>query len=197
MSFCQTAPLLPSVTRQQNVTRSWWECSTSTAIAPICASDVMGQHNCHYSTVWGKQLKTLTLSTALDLKNWPQTTPSNRFLSQAQVLFQLLRAANGEYCLNTSQLDLVCHWATTPSTVNPNREERQGGRRRMGTMWRWNVIPYTKKVQQQRKFWHSDVNVKFSLNHRITESWKLEKTSKIIQSNCPPITNITPLNHVY
>jgi len=34
------------------------------------------------------------------------------------------------------------------------------------------------------------------LNHRIIESPRMEKTSKIIQSNCPPTTNISPLNHV-
>ena len=42
---CQTAPLLPSVTQQQNVMECWWEGSTSTAIPPPSASDVMGQHN--------------------------------------------------------------------------------------------------------------------------------------------------------
>ena len=42
---CQTAPLLPSVTQQQNVTGYWWEGSTSTAIPPPLASDIMCQHN--------------------------------------------------------------------------------------------------------------------------------------------------------
>jgi len=45
MSFCQTAPLLPSVTWQQHVTEYWWEVSTSTAIPPTSASDVMDQRN--------------------------------------------------------------------------------------------------------------------------------------------------------
>jgi len=47
MSFCQTAPLLPSVAancRQQNVAAYWWEHSTPTAIPPPSASGVMG-HN--------------------------------------------------------------------------------------------------------------------------------------------------------
>ena len=43
--FCQTAPLLPSVTRQQHVREYWWESSTSTAIPPPSTSDVVGQHN--------------------------------------------------------------------------------------------------------------------------------------------------------
>ena len=34
-----------------------------------------------------------------------------------------------------------------------------------------------------------------SLNHRIIASSMLEKTSKITQSNHPPTTNISPLNH--
>jgi len=43
--FCQTAPLLSSVARQQNFTEYCREGSTSTAIAPTSASDVVGQHN--------------------------------------------------------------------------------------------------------------------------------------------------------
>ena len=39
------APLLPSVTQQQNVVEYWWEDSTSTAISPVSASDHQGQHN--------------------------------------------------------------------------------------------------------------------------------------------------------
>ena len=41
----QTAPLLPSVTQQPRVTEYWREGSTSTAIPPIFASDIMGQHH--------------------------------------------------------------------------------------------------------------------------------------------------------
>jgi len=44
MPFCQTAPLLPFIAQQQNVTEYWWEGSTSIAIPPS-ATDVMGQHN--------------------------------------------------------------------------------------------------------------------------------------------------------
>jgi len=45
MPFCQTAPVLPSVTQQQHVMEYWWENSTSTAIPPPSASAVTGQHN--------------------------------------------------------------------------------------------------------------------------------------------------------
>ena len=45
MPFCQTAPLLPSVTWQQNGTECWLEGSTSAAIPPTSTSVVMGQHN--------------------------------------------------------------------------------------------------------------------------------------------------------
>jgi len=45
MPFCQTAPLLLSVTWQQHVTEYWWKGSTCTAIPPASASVVMGQHN--------------------------------------------------------------------------------------------------------------------------------------------------------
>ena len=44
-SFCQTAPLLPSVARRKNLTEYWREGSTSTAIPPTSASDVVGQRN--------------------------------------------------------------------------------------------------------------------------------------------------------
>ena len=42
---CQSAPLLPSVTWQQNVAEYWWEGSTSATIPPTSASDTVGQCN--------------------------------------------------------------------------------------------------------------------------------------------------------
>ena len=43
--LCQTAPLLPSVTQQQNGMGYRWEGSTSTAIPPTYASDVVSHHH--------------------------------------------------------------------------------------------------------------------------------------------------------
>ena len=43
--ICQTAPLLPSVTWQQNVMECWQEGLTSTAIPPTFSADIMGQLN--------------------------------------------------------------------------------------------------------------------------------------------------------
>lgn len=43
--FGQIAPLLQSVTQQQNVTEYWWEGSTSTAIPATSVSDITDQHN--------------------------------------------------------------------------------------------------------------------------------------------------------
>mgnify|MGYP001857127567 CR=1 FL=1 len=43
--FCQTAPLLSSVTQQQNVVECWWKGSASTAIPETPAFDAVGQHN--------------------------------------------------------------------------------------------------------------------------------------------------------
>jgi hypothetical protein len=42
--FCQTARLLSSVAQQQNLTDYWQEGSTSTAISPTSATDIVGQH---------------------------------------------------------------------------------------------------------------------------------------------------------
>ena len=45
MPFCQTAPLLSSVARQQSLTEYWQEGSTSTDVSTTSASDIVGQHN--------------------------------------------------------------------------------------------------------------------------------------------------------
>ena len=45
MPFCQTAPLLPSVTRQQHVMECWWQGSASTAIPPTSTSDIGSKHH--------------------------------------------------------------------------------------------------------------------------------------------------------
>ena len=45
MPFCQTAPLLPPITWQQHVIRYRLKDSTSTAIPPPSAPDIVGQHN--------------------------------------------------------------------------------------------------------------------------------------------------------
>ena len=44
--------------------------------------------------------------------------------------------------------------------------------------------------------WNSGSCFILGTNNRIIESLRLEKSSKIIQSNHPPTTNILPLNHV-
>jgi len=44
-TICQNAPLLLSISRQQNVTEYSWEGSTFTAVTPTFISDVMGQYN--------------------------------------------------------------------------------------------------------------------------------------------------------
>lgn len=45
MLFSQIASLLPDIAWQQNVMEYFWEGSTSTAIPPISACDITGQHN--------------------------------------------------------------------------------------------------------------------------------------------------------
>ena len=54
--LCQTAPLLPSVTRQQHVMGYWWEGSISTAIPPTSTSDDVGQHHKTGDTLLLEQL---------------------------------------------------------------------------------------------------------------------------------------------
>ena len=53
MPFCQTAPLLPSVTWQEHVMEYWWESSTSTAIPPTSTFGFMGQHTKTGSIAFG------------------------------------------------------------------------------------------------------------------------------------------------
>ena len=60
--FCQTAPLLPSGTQQQNVMEYWWEGSTSTATLPTSTSDIMGQHNKIGGSTFGGALKNAYLT---------------------------------------------------------------------------------------------------------------------------------------
>ena len=45
MQCCQTFPLLPSVTQQQNGMEHWWEGSTSTSTPPTPTSDIVDQQN--------------------------------------------------------------------------------------------------------------------------------------------------------
>jgi len=42
--FCHAAPLLPSVTWQQNIMECWWEGSASTSVSSTFTSDIVGQH---------------------------------------------------------------------------------------------------------------------------------------------------------
>ena len=53
---CQTVPLLPSVTQQQNAVGYWWKGSTSTATPPPSASNIMGQHHHIEDTTFGAAL---------------------------------------------------------------------------------------------------------------------------------------------
>lgn len=44
-AMCQTAPLLTSITRQQNGMDYWWEGSVFTAAPPKSSSNIVGQHD--------------------------------------------------------------------------------------------------------------------------------------------------------
>jgi len=55
--FCQTAPLLLSVTHQETVMEYWWEGSSYTAIPPKSTSDIVGQCNKIGSITFGASLK--------------------------------------------------------------------------------------------------------------------------------------------
>ena len=60
LPFFQTAPLLPSVTQQQNRTEYGWEDPSSTAISPTSASDVVNQHNETWGVTFGAVLIQVT-----------------------------------------------------------------------------------------------------------------------------------------
>jgi len=59
MPFCQTAPLLPSVTQQQTVMDYWWDGSTSTATPPPSAFDTVGQQNKAGGSTFGVVFKNI------------------------------------------------------------------------------------------------------------------------------------------
>jgi len=71
-SFCQTAPLLLSVAQQQHVVEFWWEGSTSTAIPPVFAFDVVGQHRIIELLRLEKTLKIIESNHA---GSWPTCYP--------------------------------------------------------------------------------------------------------------------------
>ena len=54
--LCQTVPLLPSVTQQQNVMEYFWEDSVPTAMPPTYASETVGQHNKIRDVTFGASL---------------------------------------------------------------------------------------------------------------------------------------------
>ena len=54
--FCQTAPLLLSITQQQHLMEYWWEGSASTAVPPPSASDIVNQYNKIGGTAFGAVL---------------------------------------------------------------------------------------------------------------------------------------------
>jgi len=56
MSFCQTAPLLPSVTQQQNLTEYWQEGSTSIALPQTSDPDITGQNTKTGGIIFGAAL---------------------------------------------------------------------------------------------------------------------------------------------
>ena len=57
--LCQSAPLLPFVTRQQNVMGYWWKGSNPTAIPPTSASGAMDQHHERRGTTFRAALVTV------------------------------------------------------------------------------------------------------------------------------------------
>ena len=61
-------------------------------------------------------------------------------------------------------------------------------------------MPAYSKSWMNKQGWGSSAGIQLPTSQRgrrITESPKLEKTSKIIQYNCPPTINISPLNYVH
>ena len=58
----QIAPLLPSVTWQQNVTEYWWEGSASTAMPKTSAFAIVGQNNKIGCITFGAALELVQVS---------------------------------------------------------------------------------------------------------------------------------------
>ena len=76
MPFCQTAPLLPSVTRQQCVTEYWQEGLSSTAKPSASTSDIIGQRYKRGSITFGAAL----IYTHISLAGLPGKGPDHVFV---------------------------------------------------------------------------------------------------------------------
>jgi len=66
MSFCQSAPLPPSLVQQQNVMEYWQEGSTSAAIPPTFTPDVVSQHH----KTGGTTFKAALIQCVMDAAVW-------------------------------------------------------------------------------------------------------------------------------
>lgn len=101
-TFCQTAPLLPSVTEKQNVTEYRWEGSTSTAISPPSASDILGQNN---------KIGCITSGAALVVFYWTSFIPS---ICYSGFVLNILSQAQYLSSLSPLQVDVTTAWPSLP-----------------------------------------------------------------------------------
>ena len=105
MPLRQSVPLLPSVAQQQNVMEYGWEGSTSTAISPPSASDVVSQHNKIGGVTFGAAL----LYVGCNIDSAPYS------VLPAAVFLLVLARAEVPICRNPS-LELTCSaWARLAS----------------------------------------------------------------------------------
>jgi len=113
MLFCQTVPLLLSVTRQQHVMEYWWEDSTCAAVPQTSASDFMVQRN---------KIGGMTLGASLVIKNQPnkkpkpkskEKTPNFHFLNWQVSLLHLQKLMSKmtiEHEFSTSRTSCSNYW---------------------------------------------------------------------------------------
>ena len=106
--LCQTAPLLPSVTWQQNTMEYWWEGSTSTAIPPPSSSDAMGQQN---------EIRSITFRAVLIISSFSlQSGIVNLFHFFPQFLFA---QSISEIILCSFMYDCIAFTFLCPSHISP------------------------------------------------------------------------------
>ena len=92
MPFCQTAPLLPSITQQKHEMEYGWETSACAAVPPPSASDFVGQH----SNIGGNTFRAAVIHFLCSLMEFKGFTTNGEHFSVVKFSSFFFRTGQGE-----------------------------------------------------------------------------------------------------